>query len=166
MATGRGAENVTREYKSSYSASKASLAQSAQVNAVDLMTINNRFNQPIMSWLQYEQGLAGNLDTVSPSHLLDYLYEYTTCQWLPQPQPEIDRQKAATANKIALATGELTQSDIHGAQGNDWRVKRRQRAEELAYDRELEKEFGLAPGALADSTTEIVVNGTQDTDDE
>ena len=163
MATARGAENVTREYKSSYSASKASLAQSAQVNAVDLMTINNRFNQPIMSWLQYEQGIEGNLDAVSPAHLLENLYEYTLCSWLPQPQVEIDRQKAANANKIALGSGEITQSDIHGAQGNDWMVKRRQRAEELAFDRELESEFGLAAGSMSDGT---VVVETQTTADE
>jgi capsid protein len=156
---------VTREYKSSYSASKASLAQSAQVNAVDLMTINNRFNQPVMSWLQYEQGVAGRLDTKTPDHMLEYLYEYTTCQWLPQPQAEIDRQKAANANKIALGTGELTQSDIHGAQGNDWRVKRRQRAEELAYDRELENEFGLAQGAMSDSTG-VVMDPADNGDDD
>jgi capsid protein len=165
MATARGSENVTREYKSSYSASKASLAQSAQVNAVDLMTINNRFNQPVMSWLQYEQGVAGRLDTKTPDHMLEYLYEYTTCQWLPQPQAEIDRQKAANANKIALGTGELTQSDIHGAQGNDWRVKRRQRAEELAYDRELENEFGLAQGAMSDSTG-VVMDPADNGDDD
>lgn len=166
MSLARGAENVTREYKSSYSASKASMAHAAQVDDVDLMTINNRFNQPIMSWLQYEQGLSGRLETSGPDDLLENLHEYTKCQWLPQPKPEIDRLKAANANKVALTTGELTQSDIHGAHGNDWQVKRRQRAEELAYDRKLEKEFGLHAGAMSSDTTTVQVTESKEDDEE
>ena len=165
MATTRGAENVSRKYQASYSASKASMVKSEQVNAVEHMTLVDRFCQPLLMWLTYEQALAGNLPVPSTDTLVADLYDLTVCEWLPQPMPEIDRAKRANAIQTELETGQTTYADIYGGQSKDWRKQMRQRAIEKKYLADLEAEFGVSlqptPAAPAMET-----GGRPDPDDE
>lgn len=144
MATSRGAENVTRKYQASYSASKASMVKAQQVNAVDHMTLVNGFCQPMRMWLIYRAALEGRLDVPSTATLVDNLYFLSAGDWLPQPMPEIDRLKRANAVKVELETGQTTRSEIHGERSRNWREVRRQQFVERQYDRDLEQEFGFS----------------------
>jgi capsid protein len=144
MATARGAENVIRKYQASYSASKASMVKAAQVNSTDHMVLNDNFNQVLLMWLIYERAVSGALPVPSMATLPQDLYELSLCRWLPQPMPEIDRQKRATAIKTELETHQITYSDVCGERGQDWRKHMRQKAIELSYIKGLEAEFGIS----------------------
>lgn len=143
MATSRGAENVSRKYQASYSASKASMVKAQQVNSVDHMTINNNFNQPVAMWLAYEQALAGAIAVPSMATLPQDLYELAQATWMPQPMPEIDRAKRASAIETELATHQTTYADIYGEKSEDWKKRLRQRAVEKKYIKDLEREFEI-----------------------
>jgi lambda family phage portal protein len=146
MASCRGPENISREYNSSYSASMASMENAAKFDDSDRMTIINRFCQPVLMWMSYEAVLRGLLPVKSAKAYLQNLYAYTRSEWLPPKARPIDKQKAANADQTRLANGTRTYSDIFGEQSKDWRAMRRQRAVELAFDRELEAEYGVSMG--------------------
>lgn len=147
MATSRGAENVSRKYQASYSASKASMVKAQQVNAVEHMTLVNRFCQPLLMWLVYERAMAGDLPVPSLSSLYDDLNELAKVDWTPQPLPEIDRARRASAIETELSTHQTTYADIFGEKSKDWRKQLRQRAQEKAYIAGLEKEYGVSLAA-------------------
>lgn len=67
----------------------------------------------------------------------------TACDWSTPGQPWIDPVKEANANKIAIETGQETLSSVCANQGRDWRDVLRQRAQELAYQKQLEEEFEI-----------------------
>ena len=144
MATVRGAENVSRKYQASYSASKASMVKAQQANVVDHMTLNNRFNQPLLMWLVYWGVLSGKLPVPSRPELVQDLHELAQCRWMPQPMPEIDRAKRATAIKTELETHQTTYSEHYGERSQDWKKQLRQRAIEASYLKSLEDEFGVS----------------------
>jgi capsid protein len=144
MATVRGAENITRKYQASYSASKASMVKAQQANVTDHMTLNNSFNQPLLMWLVYWGVLSGKLPVPARSELVQDLFELSMCRWMPQPMPEIDRAKRATAIKTELETHQTTYSDHYGEKSEDWKKQLRQRAIEAAYIKDLETEFGVS----------------------
>lgn len=144
MATVRGAENVSRKYQASYSASKASMVKSQQANVVDHMTLNNSFNQPLLMWLVYWGILAGKLPVPTRPELVQDLHELSMCRWMPQPMPEIDRAKRATAIKTELETHQTTYSEHYGERSENWKKQLRQRAIEAAYLKSLEAEFGVS----------------------
>ena len=144
MATSRGAENVSRKYQASYSASKASMVKAQQVNAVDHMTLVNRFCQPLLMWLVYERTLAGALPARDMAALAGDLNELAKVDWTPQPLPEIDRSRRASAIETELSTHQTTYADIYGEKSRDWRKQLRQRAQEKAYIAELEREYGVS----------------------
>ena len=154
MATSRGAENVSRKYQASYSASKASMVKAQQVNAVDHMTLVNRFCQPLLMWLVYERTLSGALPARDLGALAGDLNELAKVDWTPQPLPEIDRSRRASAIETELSTHQTTYADIYGEKSRDWRKQLRQRAQEKAYIAELEREYGvsLAFGQTAPAT--------------
>ena len=78
----------------------------------------------------------------------DYLM---ACDWSTPGQPWIDPVKEANANKIAIETGQETLASVCAQQGRDWRDVMRQRAQELAYQKELEDEFGISMKGVDDS---------------
>jgi lambda family phage portal protein len=144
MATCRGPENISREYNSSYSASMASMENAGKFDDTDRMVIVNRFCQPVLMWMSYEAVLRGLLPVKSSDAFLQNLYAYTRSEWLPPKARPIDKLKAANADDVRLLNGTRTFSDIFGEQSKDWRVMRRQRAVELAFDRELEEEYDIS----------------------
>lgn len=149
MCTSRGAENVSRKYQASYSASKASMVKAQQVNSVEHMTLNSNFNQPLLMWLVYERAMAGALDVPSSKTLVEDLNELSRADWMPQPMPEIDRAKKATAIQTELETHQTTYAEVYAEKSADWRKKLRQRAKEKAYIKNLEAEFGISMEATA-----------------
>jgi capsid protein len=143
MATCRGPENVSREYKASYSASQASIENASNFDDTDRAVIINRFCQPALMWLEYEAVLRGLLPVQSVDKFLANLHAYTRTEWLKPPVRPIDKLKAANADEVRLNNLTRCYSDIYGEMGQDWRVKLRQRAIEQQYVDGLEDEYGI-----------------------
>lgn len=142
-ATQRGGENVLREYNSSYSASQASIENAERFADADRQVLVQSFCQPAWAWLAYEAALAGRLPVASRREFLENLAAYTEADWLPPPARRIDKKKEADHDEKRLATHTTTYAEIHGRMGRHWKSQMRQRAQELAYLRELEAEFGV-----------------------
>lgn len=143
MSTCRGPENISREYKASYSASQASLENAAKFDDTDRQVIVNRFCQPALMWLEYEAVMRRMLPVESIDAFVSNLHAYSRARWLPPPLRPIDKNKAANADKTRLETHTRTYSEIYGEKSEDWRVGLRQAAIERAYIKELEEEYGI-----------------------
>jgi len=154
MATGRGVENVERSYKASYSASMASIENAGRFDDSDRMVLNNRFNQPIFSMLQYEAALRGILPVTSIDHFKSNLYAYTRTEWMPPPNRPIDHLKAAKSDSERLENNTKTYSDIYGRQARNWRAELRQKAIERRYMKDLEDEFGVSMAPVRETIAE------------
>jgi len=143
MATGRGPENVSRSYKNSYSASRASIEDAAKFDDYDRMILANRFCQPVNVLMQYEAALRGLLPVTSIDHFIANQYAYTRTDWMPPKLRPIDHGKEAKADTERLNNHTKTYSDIYGERSENWRAKLRQAAIEQAYMQELNAEFGI-----------------------
>ncbi|MFW5846054.1 MAG: phage portal protein [Planctomycetota bacterium] len=174
MATGRGPENVSREYKASYSASKASMAKAQQFNAAEhAQVLGPRFNAPAMGWMLYAGMLKGLIPARSKQHFLDNLVDYCATDWLPQPVVEIDRQKAASADKTELLESwTTTYQDVFGGRNKQWKKAIRQRLLEEKFKQDEAKQLGvdlsLMQGGESVETLrdEDIVQDGDDTDEE
>lgn len=143
MSTCRGPESIAKAYKASYSASQASIENAGKYDDVDRAILTNQFCQPIEVWKQYEAAIRGLIQVKSIPHFLDNLHAYTRTVWFPPKLRPIDKLKAARADDVRLGNNTLTYSDVYGERSMDWRAALRQRAVELAYIQELEREFGI-----------------------
>jgi len=143
MATGRGAENVSRAYTSSYSASMASIENAGRFDDYDRVILTNRFCQPLFAMMQYEGALRGLLPVSSIDHFKSNLYAYTRTDWMPPPNHPIDHQKAAKADTERLENNTRNYSDIYATKGQNWRAALRQKAIEKKYMKDLEEEFDI-----------------------
>lgn len=149
MATCRGPENIAKSYKASYSASQASIENAGKFDDTDRAVLVNQFCQPIECWKQYEAAARGLIQVKSMAHFLGNLHAYTRTVWFPPKLRPIDKLKAANARDVDLQNGSTTYSDIYGERSMDWRAAMRQRAIEIAYNIQLEKEYGLPEGVLS-----------------
>lgn len=158
MSTGRGPENTARKFQASYSAAKAIMEKADQFNEFEHRTVNNQFNQPFWSWMLYEAALRDRLPVQSHKEFLRNLYAYTSCEHLPQPMRQIDREKQAKADALELANNTTTLRAIHGKRGKNWRDEMRQRAAEKRCVQDLEAEYGVtlsgAPAPANEDKTE------------
>ncbi|MEF2145135.1 MAG: phage portal protein [Desulfovibrionaceae bacterium] len=171
MSTGRGAENILRRFQASYSASRANMEKADQFNEREHMVLNNRFNQPVWSWMLYEEMLRGRLPVRSHKDFVENLYAYTACEWLPQPFRHIDREKNAKANALERQGGTLLLEDVCGQRGRSWKDTLRKYAKELRFAKKLENEFAVKLPLFTHLGIEdepTVVDGTQNdgSDDE
>lgn len=81
--------------------------------------------------------------------------EFLAHSWIKAPKPWIDPSKEATANKIALQTGQKTFKEICAENGKDWRVQIQDTIEVLTYAQKLGLEMG---GVIFDKAqTELYV---------
>lgn len=144
MSTGRGPESIAKAYKASYSASQASIENAGKYDDVDRLVLVSRFCQPIEVWKQYEAAIRGLIPVKNVAHFLDNLHAYTRTVWFPPKLRPIDKLKAANADNVRLGNNTLTYSDVYGERSVDWRAALKQRALELAYIAELEREFGIS----------------------
>lgn len=155
MATGRGPENVLKEYKASYSASQASMENAGKFDDVDRAVLVNRFCQPALMWLEYEAALRGLLPVRSIDRFLADMHAYTRTQWQPPPLRPIDKLKAANADNVRIANRTRSYADIFGEKSQDWRSGLRQIAIELAYIEELENEYGVEMSPQKEAVKDI-----------
>lgn len=164
MATGRGAENVSRSYHASYSASMANIENAGRFDDSDRMVLANRFCQPAFSMMQYEAALRGILPVTSIAHFKSNLYAYTRTEWMPPPNRPIDRQKEAKADSERLGNNTKTYSDIYGRQSKNWRAELRQAAIEKRFIKDLEIEFGVSMDvkSVTSVDSDIEENGSED----
>lgn len=72
----------------------------------------------------------------------DNKYEYLAHGWIKAPKPWIDPSKEATANKIALETGQKTYKEICAENGRDWRSQIDDTVEVLTYAKAKGLEMG------------------------
>ena len=164
MATGRGPENISRTYTSSYSASRAAIEDAAKFDDYDRMILVNCFCAPALAWVQYEGGLRGLIPIRSIEHFKKNLYAYTRANWLPPPSRPIDHYKEAQADGERLRSHTTTYADIYGERSSDWKPKLVQRALELKFIKELESVHGVEM-SVGESATEPNREQTNDGDD-
>lgn len=149
MATGRGAENVAREYKASYSASQANMIQTEKlIRSEQELTLNTRFNAPALAWMLYAGAIRGHVPVKSISHLRQNLFDYCRAEWLPQPSRHIDPLKTANAHMVEKAIGERTIRESCSEKNQNWKEHVQHVGEEMRFAREKEKELGLPEGTL------------------
>lgn len=149
MATGRGAENVAREYKASYSASQANMIQSEKlIRSEQKLTLNVRFNAPALAWMLYAGAVRGQVPVKSLPHMRENLFDYTRAEWLPQPTRHIDPLKTAKAHQVEKQIGERTIREYCAEKNQNWKDHVATVAEEMGHVREEEKRRGLPEGTL------------------
>ena len=85
-----------------------------------------------------------------PGFIPDGITAATPHEWRWPGFESIDPLKDAKADTERLANGTATYADIYGDRGEDWEDKRRQRAREVALDREL----GIEPTLSAPAPEE------------
>lgn len=83
--------------------------------------------------------LSGRLDMPG---FWDKKVEYMEHVWVKSPKKWIDPTKEATADKIALQTGQKTFQDLCAEKGKDWKKVIEEMAEVLKYGREVGVEMG------------------------
>lgn len=142
MATGRGGENILRRFQASYSASRANMERSGQVDDYERGVLTTQFNAPAMGWMLYEGCLRGRLP-LSADEFRSNVYAATCCDFLPQPFRHIDREKAAKATDLELSNNTNTMSNVAGQMGWDWRQMIDQRCRELQYAKRRAEEYGV-----------------------
>lgn len=144
IGTGRGAENVKRQYKSSYSASKANMEKSDQFCDYEREIIMvNRFCQPEYAWIQYESVLRGELPKVNKKQFLNNIYEYTRCRHLAQPTRYLDKDKQSKANARDRRNGFLLLEEVWGEKGMTAKEGMRKFADEITELQKLSKKIGV-----------------------
>lgn len=93
--------------------------------------------------------------------------EYLNHSWTLPGWSWIDPVKEVNANQIAIASGQDTLAAICASRGQDWQDVMRQRAKELALQKELEAEYGVSfTGGSKDEQTEPNAETTTSTDGE
>jgi len=149
MATGRGAENVAREYKASYSASQANMIQTDKiVRSEQELVLNTRFNAPALAWMLYAGAMRGLVPVKSMKHMRENLFDYCRAEWLPQPTRHIDPLKTANAHKVEKSIGERTIRESCSEKNQNWKEHVGHVAEEMSFVREREKALDLPEGSL------------------
>lgn len=143
MGSLRGIEKISREWNSSFSASRMSSGQARKIDDVDRMTVIYGFLNQVRGLLLEEAMTRDKIIVKSPAHFYENYFAYTKARWLAPPQIEIDPVKAETADQLALQNGSKNLEDICAENGEWWKDKRNQRAKELAYDKQLESEYGI-----------------------
>ncbi|WFS63448.1 phage portal protein [Pseudodesulfovibrio thermohalotolerans] len=144
IGTGRGAENVKRQYQQSYSASKANMEKSDQFCDYEReIVMVNRFCQPEYAWMTYESCLRGELPGVVKKDFLPNLYEYTRCRHLPQPTRHLDKDKQSKANERDRRNGFLLLEEVWGEKGLSSKEAMRRFADEIMDLKRLSRETGV-----------------------
>lgn len=170
IGTGRGAENVKRQYQQSYSASKANMEKSDQFCDYERETVMvNRFCQPEYAWMTYESCLRGALPGVSKKDFLANLYEFTRCRHLPQPTRYLDKEKQAKANGLDRRNGFLLMEEVWGEKGMSAKEAMRRFADEIKDLKKISDEIGVDLVALffgdVQQETESTVNDGEKDDE-
>ncbi len=144
MGTGRGYEKILKKWEASYSASRMSSLQAKKIDDVDREILISGFCNQVMALLLEEAMLRGMIQVKNPAHFYENIYAYTKTRWLAPPQGDVDPVKAESADQLALQNGSKNLDDICAERGEYWKDKRKQRAKEMAYDKQLEAEYGIA----------------------
>ncbi|MEW6490358.1 MAG: phage portal protein [Thermodesulfobacteriota bacterium] len=151
ISTGRGRENLIREYTSSYSASQASMENEAKWSDQDRLTLADTFCQPWWMWTQLEGVLRGHLPARSVEDFRRELYAYTRTAWLRPPVRHIDKFKIAKADETRLGNRTTTLSKIYAEMGEDWRTAVTQSLTEEAFVRRERKRLKLPDPDLVEA---------------
>lgn len=143
MVTGKGYEDLTRQYQTSFSAAKANIGKAGIKNNMERLTLIETFCDPIMQAFQFELAVKGITKVSDINYFIDNLYAYTRTSWLPQGEHIIDEYKRTNSNKLGIETGQLSYATIYGKENTDWKQAFRQVAIELQEVKKLEKEFDV-----------------------
>jgi lambda family phage portal protein len=98
-------------------------------------------NRVFAAWLS-EAYLIENYFTSRPTWE-QAMKAIATIKWFWPGFEHVDPVKEADAENTKLANGTMTIADSYAARGQDWRRKMEQRAKELAYQKDLENQYGI-----------------------
>lgn len=166
VATGRGRENIMRQYEASYSASQASIENEAKWSDQDRQVLADTYCQPWWMWTCLEGVMRGHLPVASVERFRRDLYAYTRTDWMRPPARYIDKTKIATADDMRLKNRTATLSDIWAEKGTDWRRAVRQSLTEEQFIRTERKRLGLPDPDVVDAMKKAAGKANPDGDDD
>lgn len=123
-------------------------AQRIEQNHCEAICLDTLFDQ----WID-EAALAGVLPDAALIESLDH-------QWFWDGQEHVDPQKEANAQAVRLANLTTSLSEEYARRGQDWETSLRQ----IAKERELMQELGIAPAAPVDTPDEAGSEAEQEED--
>lgn len=146
-ATQKGVENLTRQYNSSFSASMANILNAERFSAEERGVMDSKFNQPIWSWLCWEQAASGMITLPRGVDPVRDLFDYSEAAFLPPPMKVLQPLQAAKANEVKLKTGETSLSRIFAENNIDPAEGFRQMAIDERRKLDMSNEYGVDLGA-------------------
>jgi len=132
-------EVLVKKYESNYTAARAALLDFWRTVRVYRTRFNTMFNQPVYEQWLSEAVAAGRID--APGFFDDPAIRqaWCGCVWMGASMGHVDPLKEVNAAVARIQNNISTQEqEASEYNGNDWAANVRQRAKELAVQRELE----------------------------
>jgi len=173
--TMRGPELLRHEYKASYSASRMSRINSHMINEQARGRHNICFNQPIIDWFIYLDGIAGNIPGISAQKVKDlissgHFIALSQCEYLPPPMYAVDENKEANAENKKLNSGTDTIPAIYSRKNRDFRAAMEEEYMVEAEHKRLEDKYRFvlpkrqSPVVPESNATENDMDNDEDSD--
>lgn len=133
-------EAVSRDMSdTNYSSARQAIIEDENTYAEEIQMLKECVMDEVYEAFVMSASLAGLLPAKG---FWDNKREYFAHQWVSSPKKWIDPSKEATANKVALATGQKTYQDICAENGKDWQEQIDDMARAMEYAGNLGIELG------------------------
>lgn len=121
--------------------------------------------RPMWDAVMFEAWTEGRLPQVP---LLDDPQSWLRSRWLPIRRDWVDPRAEAQAEILGLDNKTKTMAEVLGSRGIDWQEHLEQRARERAFERDVDRKFGLSAdlGESGDGSGPAVGSGSDGDDDE
>lgn len=130
-------ESISRDMSQvNYSSARQGLIEDEGSYAIEQEALVSHVLDEVYSEFLISAVLCGKIQI---KDFWDNKYKYLQHHWLMPGRKWIDPLKEASANKIAIQTGQLTLAQVVGAQGKDWR----EQIDEIAMIQEYAKQKGV-----------------------
>lgn len=161
IGAGRGLsyEATSRDMSEvNYSSARQGLLEDQKTYADDQEWLSIHFLRLVYEEVITSAVLAG---TVNIPDFWQNKAKYLKHRWIEPGWNWIDPLKEASANKIAINTGQDNLGNICARAGYDWREIMEQRAKELAYKKELEEKYGIIMDSEGGKTIAVNQSGPE-----
>lgn len=133
-------EAISRDMSdTNYSSARQAIIEDENTYAEEIQLLQERVMDEVYESFVISAVLSGLLPD---NGFWENKREYFAHQWVASPKKWIDPSKEATANKIALATGQKTYQDICAENGKDWQEQIDDMARAMEYAGNLGIELG------------------------
>lgn len=142
-------ELVFRDFsKTNYSSARAALLEAWRYFGTMRQFVADGWAAPIFE-LWFEEAVnRGEIPDCQPDDFYAQRLAWTRCKWIGAGRGWIDPVKEIDAAGMRMEKDLSTLEDESAEQGRDWRDTLEEKAREIQYRRELEREHGLPEGSL------------------